>query len=162
MNNPVSVWGLDTGRAGEFTQIATLATALGLTFERIRLSPQSEPPETLPAEPPRVILSFGRAARAALRLAAACNRRALLVHLGTPGKTPITAFDLIIPMPQDDYPPAPNVLFLRLPLNGASADVLAIPPPGSGKVCTVIVGGPSRHFRITKLAIRRLIRLLVP
>jgi mitochondrial fission protein ELM1 len=80
------------------------------------------------------------------------------VHLGTPGQTPIDAFDLIIPMPQDDYPTAPNVQFLRLPLNGAAiAAVESFQANGRG-CCTVVVGGPSRHFRLPAAAVRRLIR----
>jgi mitochondrial fission protein ELM1 len=155
-----TVWGLDTGRPGEFKQVEILGTALGLDFQRIRLSPENAPPPVLPAEPPRLILSFGRASRAALRLADACaakgGARPLRVHLGTPGQIPITEFDLIIPMPQDDYPAAPNVHFLRLPLN--SADAAAPPAPAAGGRCTVIIGGPSRHFRLPVRAIRRLIR----
>jgi len=152
-----AVWGLDTGRSGEFMQVQTLGRALDLGFERIRLSAQGLPVEALPAAPPRLLLSFGSAARAALRLAANLTPRPLLVHLGTPGKTPIDAFDLIIPMPQDDYPEAPNVFRLRLPLNGATLQTALRAPPASGP-CTVIIGGPSRHFRITPRAIRRLIR----
>jgi hypothetical protein len=155
MNSPV--WGLDTGRQGEFMQVQTLGRALDLGFERIQISGRGLPLEALPATPPRLLLSFGSAARAALRLAANITPRPLLVHLGTPGKTPIDAFDLIIPMPQDDYPEAPNVFRLRLPLNGASLETALPAPPASGN-CTVIIGGPSRHFRITVRAVRRLIR----
>lgn len=154
-----TVWGLDTGRPGEFKQVEILGTALGLDFERIRLSSENAPPPVLPAGPPRLILSFGRAARTALRLADACAAKGgappLRVHLGTPGQIPITAFDLIIPMPQDDYPVAPNVHFLRLPLNSANATT---PPPPAGGRCTIIIGGPSRHFSLPVRAIRRLLR----
>jgi hypothetical protein len=156
-----TVWGLDTGRPGEFKQVEILGTALGLDFECIRLSPEGAPPPARPADPPRLILSFGRAARVALRLADACatkgGARPLRVHLGTPGQIPITAFDLIIPMPQDDYPVAPNVHFLRLPLNNAGMATAPPPPPGTGR-CTIIIGGPSRHFRLPVRAIRRLVR----
>jgi len=150
------VWGLDTSRQGEFMQVVTLGNALGLGFERICLSPEGEPVGEVPSAPPRLILSFGRAAQAALRLAATFARRPLLVHLGTPGQIPITAFDLIIPMPQDDYPPAPNVLFLRLPLNGASLAADMLPPHAASGACTLIIGGPSRHFRITLPAVQKL------
>lgn len=151
-----TIWGLDTGRPGEFMQVEILGRRLGLDFERIRLSAESKPLAALPVAPPGLILSFGRAAQAALRLAAACSPRPLLVHLGTPGHTAIAAFDLIIPMPQDDYPPAQNVCFLRLPLNGAS-EAVALPPARETGICTVIIGGPSRHFRMPRNAVRRLI-----
>jgi mitochondrial fission protein ELM1 len=163
MSRTGSVWGLDSGRIGEFLQVEILGRALDLPFERISLSPAGEAVEPLPARPPGLILSFGRDARAALRLADGCEAsglapRPLTVHLGTPGRTPIDAFDLIIPMPQDDYPTAPNVQFLRLPLNGATlAAVESLQANGSGS-CTVIVGGPSRHFRLPAAAVRRLIR----
>jgi mitochondrial fission protein ELM1 len=158
-----TVWGLDSGRIGEFLQVEVLGRALDLPFERIRVSPAGEPLAALPAMPPCLILSFGRDARAALRLADGCVAsglapRPLTVHLGTPGQTPIDAFDLIIPMPQDDYPTARNVQFLRLPLNGATiAAAESLQANGRG-CCTVIVGGPSRHFRLPAAAVRRLIR----
>jgi hypothetical protein len=61
-------------------------------------------------------------------------------------------------MPQDDYPTARNVQFLRLPLNGATiAAAESLQANGRG-CCTVIVGGPSRHFRLPAAAVRRLIR----
>jgi hypothetical protein len=153
-----SVWGLDTGRLGEFMQVELLGRRLGLRFERVRLSPAGAPLTPLPALPPRLILSFGRAAHVARQIAASFQPRPLLVHLGTPGQTPIDAFDLVIPMPQDDYPPAPNVVFLNLPLNGASLDVCAIPAAVNTGICTLIVGGPSRHFRLPRRAIHGLVQ----
>jgi mitochondrial fission protein ELM1 len=158
-----TVWGLDSGRIGEFLQVEVLGRALDMPFERIRLSKEGEALEALPATPPRLILSFGRDARAALRLADGCvasglASRPLTVHLGTPGQTPIDAFDLIIPLPQDDYPTARNVQFLRLPLNGATIAAEEILQANGCGSCTVIVGGPSRHFRLPPATVRRLIR----
>ncbi len=162
MIKPGPVWGLDTGHIGEFMQVAALGNALGLEFTRIRLPSAGQSAghsaELLAKKPPRLILSFGRAAPAALRLADSVTPRPLLVHLGTPGHRPSSAFDLIIPMPQDDYPPVPNVCFLRLPLNGATLAESRLPEHRRNGGCTIIVGGLSRHFRISKAAIRRLIR----
>lgn len=151
-----TIWGLDTGRMGEFMQVVALATALDLDFEPICLSAKGDILSALPAEPPCLIISFGRAASVALALASRFLPRPLLVHLGTPGHTPITAFDLIIPMPQDDYPRADNIYMLRLPLNGAT-----LTPPlktdHAGKICTVIIGGESRYFQLPAASIRQIV-----
>lgn len=151
-----AIWGLDTGRAGEFMQVVALATALDLGFEPILLSAEGDILSTLPDEPPCLIISFGRAASMALALASRFSPRPLLVHLGTPGQIPITAFDLIIPMPQDDYPNADNTYMLRLPLNGAT-----LTPPlktnHAGKICTVIIGGESRYFQLPAASVQQII-----
>jgi mitochondrial fission protein ELM1 len=154
---PARIWGLDTGRTGEFMQILALAEALDLPFERIRL-PVCE--DALPAAPPCLILSFGRAARTAVGLVARirnnAERQPLLVQLGTPGHLPSSAFDLIIPQPQDDYPPGRHVQFLQLPLNGATQPRPESAPENGS--CVVVIGGPTRHFRMPISGIRRLLR----
>ncbi len=156
------VWGLDTGRLGEFRQVALLGGSLGLPFAALRLVGGSALPEALPeGPPPRLIIGFGRAAGAALRLRARLPGRPLLVHLGTPGRVPMAALDLILPMPQDACPPGPNVLQLRLPLNGARDGDGVLPAPGPGHRhghgIVVVVGGPSRQFRLPDSALRRLL-----
>lgn len=149
------IWGVDIGRKGEFMQVATLGRALGGEFEHVQLSHEGTLLHPLPEKPPQLIISFGRAAKTALQMAGDCKRCPCLVHLGTPGKTPISAFDLIIPMPQDDYPAAPNVQFLHLPLNGAAEAVWPHPPQQGPS--TLIIGGTSRHFWLNRRAIRQLV-----
>lgn len=151
-----AVWGLDTGRIGEFMQVKALGTALDLPFEHIPLSSKGVLSSALPAAPPCLIISFGRAAPFALKLAAQFSTRPLLVHLGTIGHAPSKAFDLIITMPQDDYPMAENVYSLKLPLNGASLSTSAKPQKAGG-ACTTFIGGVSRYFQITPKSIEKCI-----
>ena len=153
------VWGLDTGSAGESGQVSALGHALGLPFTTVRLGRHRELPDVLPETPPSLILSFGHAVGAAIKLRDRLTRRPLLVHLGLPGHVPAQALDLVIPMPQDDYPPAPNVQFLHLPLNGATMARTELPVPHPAGPTTILIGGPSRHFQFTNRWVRRIIRV---
>lgn len=151
-----AIWGLDTGRVGEFMQVVALGTSLGLEFKPVRFSAEGEASAALPSEPPSLIISFGRAASIALDLASRFSPRPLLVHLGTPGHSPTKAFDLIIPMPQDDYPNAENVYVPQLPLNGAT---LTPPrkPDQTGEICTSIIGGDSRYFQLPVSSVTKIV-----
>lgn len=154
------VWGLDTGRVGEFMQVKTLGLALGLPFKQISLSPEGVLSSALPNEPPCLIISFGRAAPIALKLASQFSIRPLLINLGTVGHIPTKTFDLIITMPQDDYPMAENVYPLKLPLNGATLSAAAKPQQTGGS-CTIFIGGPSRYFQLTQKSLEKCIEFSI-
>ncbi|MCP1231507.1 ELM1/GtrOC1 family putative glycosyltransferase [Acetobacter indonesiensis] len=156
INVAAPVWVLDTGRAGEMAQCLTLAQALGLPYTLLRLGPEFSVPEVLPdITGVRVILSFGNAVQAALALRDYCTQQnagcaPAIVHIGRPSHVPVRALDLIIILPQDDYPSAPNVLRLAFPLNAASLAQPVFPTPGGRCGGTVVVyGAPTKHFSMT-------------
>ncbi|MBS1015215.1 ELM1/GtrOC1 family putative glycosyltransferase [Acetobacter persici] len=153
------VWILETGRPGEQAQCQILAQALGLPFRTVPLGPNFSPPDQWPETAGlRLILSFGNAVQAACALRATCAVRPLLVHIGRPSHIPAKDLDLIIPLPQDDYPPGPNVLRVAWPFNGAF-----LPPQHeeaqelrhAGTI--VLYGGPSRQFRMGRAETERLL-----
>ncbi|MBE7209847.1 MAG: mitochondrial fission ELM1 family protein [Gluconacetobacter diazotrophicus] len=155
------VLGLDTGRRGEFAQVELLGRALHRPFRSLRLRPDGTLAEEPPADPdpPAALISFGKAAAAALALAGRWSPRPVLVQLGTPGHAATRHFDLVLPMPQDDYPAAPNVLRLVLPLNGARPDADALPVRRHGPDGTVaVIGGRSRHMRLGERQLRDMLR----
>ncbi|WP_256940060.1 mitochondrial fission ELM1 family protein [Acetobacter malorum] len=149
---------MDTGRLGEQAQCQTLAQALGLPFRTVPLGPAFSPPARWPETTGlRLILSFGNAVQAACALRASCRVRPLVVHIGRPSHVPVKDLDLIIPLPQDDYPPAPNVLRVAWPFNGA-----ALTPEPANTQCQrhagtiVVYGGPTRQFRMGLAETRQL------
>ncbi|WP_082781792.1 ELM1/GtrOC1 family putative glycosyltransferase [Acetobacter malorum] len=153
------VWILDTGRVGEQAQCRTLVRALGLPFRTVPLGPDFAPPAQWPETTGlRLILSFGNAVQAACALRESCQIRPLVVHIGRPSHIPAKDLDLIIPLPQDDYPPGPNVLKVAWPLNGARLTPKPENTEHQRHAGTIVMyGGPSRHFRMGLAETRRLL-----
>lgn len=144
---------INTSRKGEEGQTTALARAVGLPFRLV------EPGEAVETEP-ALILSFGIALRPALDLHEAFGRRPVLVQLGRPRLVPPARLDLLILMPQDDYPDGPNTIHLAMPLNGATMERESISPcvvPGG--TTSVLLGGPTRFFRYDDVDIARLCAL---
>lgn len=167
-NPEAPVWILDTGRLGEMAQCRVLAQTLGMPFTFLPLGEGFTLPPLVPdLSALRLILSFGNTAKAALALRARCmaslqaggtGLRPFIVHLGRPSHIPADAFDLIIVLPQDDYPLAPNMLRLALPLNGAALSRPCFPDPGARRGGTVVLyGATSKHFSQTLASTRNLI-----
>lgn len=148
------VWILDTHRAGEMAQCRALADMLGLPCQIISLQADFSLPEQVPdTKNLRLILSFGNAVQAALALRARCKNTPAIVQLGRPSHVPAADLDLIIILPQDDYPAASNVLRLRFPLNGAHKSQISIPqidPTTRHGGTVVLYGAPSRQFFLNK------------
>ncbi|CCT59082.1 ELM1/GtrOC1 family putative glycosyltransferase [Acetobacter pasteurianus] len=156
------VWILDTHRAGEMAQCRALADMLGLPCQIIPLQADFGLPEQIPdTQNLRLILSFGNAVQAALALRARCKNTPAIVQLGRPSHVPAADLDLIIILPQDDYPTAPNVLRLRFPLNGAHKSQTSIPQIDSTRRhggTVVLYGAPSRQFFLNKQDTYKLLR----
>lgn len=144
------VWILDTGRPGERAQCRTLAQALGLPFRVVPLGPGFTPPERWPDTTGlRLILSFGNAVQAACDLREICAVRPLIVHIGRPSHVAADDLDLIIVLPQDDYPYAPNVVKVGWPFNSAPLFPETEGAQEERRGGTIVVyGGPSRQFRL--------------
>ncbi|NHO54064.1 nucleoside-diphosphate sugar epimerase [Acetobacter estunensis] len=132
---------VDTGRKGETRQCEALAHACGVPWAFVG-------PESVPAVEPTAILSFGRALKAACRIKDVFGGRPAIVQLGRPRLMAPHRLDLIILMPQDDFPSGPNVVRLSLPLNGADMTEGIVFPrePREDGVVSVLLGGPTRHF----------------
>jgi mitochondrial fission protein ELM1 len=130
---------IDTGRKGEMRQCEALAMACGLPWQFTH-DDQSTSSE------PTLILSFGRALRQAWRLKAAFGGRPRIIQLGRPRLKAPSELDLILLMPQDDYPAGPQVLHLNMPLNGADIARSSIPASTAQGPLSVLLGGPTRHF----------------
>ena len=156
------VWILDTHRVGEMAQCKALADMLGLPCRIISLQSDFSLPEQIPnTQNLRLILSFGNAVQAALALRGRCKNTPAIVQLGRPSHVPAAELDLIIILPQDDYPVAPNVLHLRFPLNGAHKSQTFIPQidPNMRHGGTVVLyGAPSRQFFLDKQDTYKLLR----
>ncbi|WP_291365777.1 ELM1/GtrOC1 family putative glycosyltransferase [Acetobacter sp. UBA5411] len=130
---------VDTGRKGEMRQCEALANACGLPWRFTKN-------DQIPPDEPTLILSFGRALRQAWRLKAAFGGRPLIIQLGRPRLKAPSELDLILLMPQDDYPEGPQTLHLNMPLNGADLSRPAIPADTTQGPVSVLLGGPTRHF----------------
>ncbi|WP_232091786.1 ELM1/GtrOC1 family putative glycosyltransferase [Acetobacter aceti] len=130
---------VDTGRKGEMRQCEALANACGLPWQFTRN-------DQLPSEEPTLILSFGRALGQAWRLKAAFDGRPRIIQLGRPRLKAPSELDLILLMPQDDYPDGPQTLHLNMPLNGADIARSTIPADTTQGPVSVLLGGPTRHF----------------
>lgn len=130
---------VETGRKGEMRQCEALANACGLPWQLTKN-------DQIPADEPTLILSFGRALRQAWRLKAAFGGRPLLIQLGRPRLKAPSELDLILLMPQDDYPQGPQTLHLNMPLNGADIARSALPAETTRGPLSVLLGGPTRHF----------------
>ncbi|AOW49120.1 ELM1/GtrOC1 family putative glycosyltransferase [Acetobacter ascendens] len=156
------VWILDTHRAGEMAQCRALAGMLGLPCQIIPLEANFRLPEQIPnTQNLRLILSFGNAVQAALALRAHCKSMPAIVQLGRPSHVPAADLDLIIILPQDDYPAASNVVRLRFPLNGANKSQTFIPQidPSTRHGGTIVLyGAPSRQFFLSKQDTYKLLR----
>ncbi|GBR29764.1 nucleoside-diphosphate-sugar epimerase [Acetobacter orleanensis NRIC 0473] len=97
--------------------------------------------------------------QAACALREACALRPLLVHIGRPSHVPAKDLDLIIALPQDDYPAGPNVLKVSWPFNGASLVPDADQMQGQMQAGTIVMyGGPSRQFGMGLTETERLLR----
>ncbi|UYH51271.1 mitochondrial fission ELM1 family protein [Candidatus Kirkpatrickella diaphorinae] len=147
---------IDTEREGERTQCEALARALAMPFEVIA-------PWTTPSATPDIILSFGKALKPGLALHRRFERKPLLIQLGRPRLYPTSRLDLVIIMPQDDYPEADNVLHLKLPLNGASLQPnprlkSATRPAQKGKT-TLILSGKTAHHALGRRECDEMLRL---
>ncbi|NHN89583.1 nucleoside-diphosphate sugar epimerase [Acetobacter sp. LMG 1627] len=107
--------------------------------------------DTLPEVEPALILSFGRGLAQAIQLKKIFGDRPALVQLGRPRLVPPSQLDLIILMPQDDFPSEPNVMQLQMPLNGADAAHTVVKPLSGAEhgTVSVLLGGPTRHFSFT-------------
>ncbi|MGD7070071.1 ELM1/GtrOC1 family putative glycosyltransferase [Acetobacter sp. AAB5] len=154
VSDTCEVWILDTHRAGEMAQCRALADMLGLPCQIIPLQADFSLPEQIPdTRNLRLILSFGNAVQAALALRTRCKNTPAIVQLGRPSHVPAADLDLIIILPQDDYPTASNVLRLRFPLNGADKGQRFIPQanPATRHGGTVVLyGAPSKQFFLDK------------
>lgn len=178
MSSEARVWLLTGPRPGEVAQQRRLAQALGESLgECWTDKPVFEPgaadarafgwtPEAaercgLMAPWPALAISFGKTLDAALWLRQRSGGQTRIVHLGRPRGVAAAEIDLIVPMPQDSMPTAPNVHRLRWPLNApppladrqrdAAAQRLApLPRPWTA----LVVGGTSRHFDLRLDALR--------
>lgn len=130
---------VDTGRKGEMRQCEALANACGLPW---RFTSNDQ----IPSNEPTLILSFGRALKQAWHLKAAFGARPCIIQLGRPRLKAPSELDLILLMPQDDYPEGPQTLHLNMPLNGADIARPTIPADKTQGPVSVLLGGPTRHF----------------
>ncbi|MEE8657743.1 hypothetical protein CGLAMM_03970 [Acetobacteraceae bacterium EV16G] len=147
---------IDTKREGERKQCEALAHALAMPFKVI--APWTTPPAT-----PDIILSFGKALKPGLALHKRFDKKPLLIQLGRPRLYPTSGLDLVIIMPQDDYPEADNVLHLKLPLNGASLQPTQraganTPSARKGKT-TLILSGKTAHHALGRRECDEMLRL---
>ena len=130
---------VDTGRKGEIRQCEALANACDLPWRFIKN-------DGIPSDEPTLILSFGRALKQAWCLKAVFGGRPLIIQLGRPRLKAPSMLDLILLMPQDDYPESPQTFHLNMPLNGASISRSSIPVDTTQGPLSVLLGGPTRHF----------------
>lgn len=147
---------INTAREGERKQCEALAHALAMPFTVI--APWTTPPAT-----PDIILSFGKALKPGLALHKRFEEKPLLIQLGRPRLYPTSRLDLVIIMPQDDYPEADNVLHLKLPLNGATLQPdhrlrADIPSAQEGKT-TLILSGRTAHHALGRGECDEMLRL---
>lgn len=176
------VWALLGYKAGDNTQVRSLATALDWPWEPRQLRYRSTEllsnlflgPTLAGVDPggsdalappwPELVIAAGRRNEPVARwLRAASGDRTKLVQLGRPWADP-SAFGLVLTTPQYQVPPADNVVTLQLPLHGVTAAKLeqaaeqwaprlaSLPSPR----IVVLVGGNSGSFLLTADRIRQL------
>ncbi|UCG72941.1 MAG: mitochondrial fission ELM1 family protein [Chromatiales bacterium] len=176
------VWALLGYKAGDNTQVRSLATALDWPWEprRLRYRPTEllsnlclgptvagidpQGSDALGPPWPDVVISSGRRNEPVARwIRAQSGDRAKLVQVGRPWADP-SRFDLVLTTPQYQVPPADNVVTLQLPLHGVTSEKLAqaaqqwaeplssLPAPR----IVVLVGGNSGSFLVTVDRVRQL------
>lgn len=176
------VWTLLGYKAGDNTQVRSLAAALAWPWEPRQLHYRStellsnlflgptlagvrrrESDALEPPWPDLVITSGRRNEPVARWIRAASGQRTKLVQVGRPWAQP-SAFDLVLTTPQYRVPAAANVVELQLPLHGITAAQLgqaaqqwaprfaALPKPR----IVVLAGGNSGSFLLTADRVRQL------
>lgn len=148
------VWLLLGQRPGEVAQLRTLARALRWPVIEKQLGRDALIPPW-----PELALAFGKDLRLLGKIRRASGGRTRIVQLARSRGLPPGEIDLLIAMPQDQVPPAPNVVRLTMSFNrrepaelAAAAQRLApslahLPRPWTA----LIVGGASRHFRFDEI-----------
>lgn len=181
-----TVWVLTGHKAGDNTQVVTLAEALGWPYQikhfryrawelltnRLlgvtlagidrRVSSKLQPPW------PDLVITAGRRNEPVARwIQKQSGGKTRLVHIGRPWAS-LDAFDLIVTTPQYFLPSRPNVLQNRLPIHGVTPERLAeeagrweqrfagLPRPYTA----VLMGGDSGPFVFNKEKGQRLGRLV--
>ncbi|MBM3489117.1 MAG: hypothetical protein FJX68_01495 [Alphaproteobacteria bacterium] len=175
------VWAISEGHAGMENQCLGLAERLALPTAVLRLRPRAPwtwlpagywpwplaalgPGSDRPAPPwPRLVLSCGRrAVPYALTIGRVSHRRTALVHIQNP-QARLSAFDWVV-APEHDRLAGDNVIATLGALHRVNAVRLAtaaarfaeglahLPRP----LVTVLLGGSSRHHRLTAAAASRL------
>jgi mitochondrial fission protein ELM1 len=176
------VWALLGYKAGDNTQVRSLATALQWPWESRQLHYRStellsnlllgptlagvSPAASDRLEPPwpDLVISSGRRNEPVARwIRKTSGGKTKLVHVGRPWADP-GHFDLVLTTPQYAVPPAANVMEIPLPLHGLtvarlqsareqwSAVLSALPAPR----IVLLVGGNSGTFLLTADRIRQL------
>ena len=176
------VWALLGYKAGDNTQVRSLATALDWPWEsrqlryratellsNLFLGPtlagvDSRASDALVPPWPELVITSGRRNEPVARwIRAASGQHTKLVQVGRPWAQP-SAFDLVLTTPQYQVPAAVNVAELQLPLHGVTAAKLeqaaqqwapqfaALPAPR----IVVLVGGNSGSFLLTADRVRQL------
>lgn len=176
------VWALLGYKAGDNTQVRSLATALDWPWESRQL--RYRPTELLsnlclgptvagvdprgsdalvPPWPDLVISSGRRNEPVARWIRAQSGGRTKLVQVGRPWADPAN-FDLVLTTPQYQVPPADNVVTLQLPLHAVTSEKLeqaarqwaqpfaSLPSPR----IVLLVGGNSGSFLVTADRVRQL------
>ena len=166
-NHPVTLWQICDGKRGHLSQSAGLIEALRrrvtlsvhqVTAPSLRralascVSGTSGWAETLPA--PRVAVGAGRATHLPL-LAVKRSYRARTVVLMRPGLPP-GCFDFCLVPAHDDPPARDNVIITTGALNPMQAGQDHDPERG-----LVLIGGPSRHYRMDTESLLARLRLLL-
>ncbi len=180
-----NVWCLLGRKAGDNTQVRSLAEALGFSFteKHIRAKSWELLPHLLlrstllgidrgassPLTPPwpDLVLTAGRRNEPVARwIKQQSGGATRLVHIGRPW-APLDTWDLVVTTPQYFLPEQPNILHNRLPLHGMHTDALQaaadrwrrayghLPRPW----VAVLVGGDSGKFVFTSAKGARLGRL---
>lgn len=174
-------WVLTTGEAGMRTQALGLASAVGLPFEEVRLTPR--PPWTwlpghlaygalsrlalgrsrLPEGTPRLVISCGRRSTGpAIALRRRGKGRTLAVHVQAP-QCPARFFDLVVPM-RHDRVRGDNLIPVGASLHGFTPSRLEAARETWRKrlgtserpLLGVLIGGPTRHYAFGSDTTKRL------
>ena len=177
-----TVWALLGYKAGDNTQVRSLAAALQWSWEPRQLRYRSTEllsnlalgptlagvnlaeSDSLNAPWPDLVISSGRRNEPVARwIREQSGGHTQLVHVGRPWARP-SVFDLVLITPQYYVPPADNVLQTQLPLHGLTAarleqaaqqwrpELAALPSPR----IVMLVGGNSGTFLMTVDRVRQL------